>query len=277
MRLFVRAGTALAAVCALVGCAPHQAGDGAEPGGSSPGAGTVGTNAGAGSVQLRNVHLVATEAGYPPGSGARAELFLINEGPRPDELVGVRSPQADRIELRWDRGCDGKAEAVPSIPITAQGTVPLAPGQPASATPYHLEVAGLRQWARPGTTFPITFSFAAAGEVTVDAKVQATRDGDAPPTTCAAPAGPPAATPPPAAPGDQQRREFTTTGTVRTGPSPDCRLLDDGRGRSYVLIGGDPARLRPGAELAVRGTPAPEVRTTCGYGPALHVLDSLPR
>ncbi|WP_338595376.1 copper chaperone PCu(A)C [Saccharopolyspora sp. SCSIO 74807] len=246
------------------------------PSGAPAGAaGTIGTNEGVGQIKVRNVHLAATEAGYPPGSAAPAELFLINNGMRQDALVGARSPQAERVELRWDRGCDGQAEPVPQIPVTAQGTVPLAPGQPESATPYRLEVIGLERMARPGTTFPLTLTFAQAGDVRVDAKIQATRDGDKPPPhPCAAPPGPPATAPPP--PSTPQGREFTAQGTVQAGPRPDCRLLS-GHGRPYILVGGDPAVVRPGAEITVRGSPVPELRTPCGHGTTLHVLQAMPR
>lgn len=234
--------------------------------------GTVGSNTDVGQVQIRNLHLAETEAGYPPGSTAEARLHLINRAPRQDALLGARSPRAERVELRWDQACDGRAESVDRIPITARGVVPLAPGQPEGSTPYHLEIIGITQPTRPGTTFPVTLTFAQAGEVTIDAKVQATRDGDAsPPRPCRAP--PPSAPPDP---GGAVDREFTVSGTVETGPHPECRLLTDG-GRPYVLVGGDPSALRPGAEIVVRGRPDPSLPTSCGHGPTLRVLDTMPR
>lgn len=234
--------------------------------------GTVGSNTDVGQMQIRNLHLAATEDAYPPGSTAEARLHLINAAPRQDALVGARSPRAERVELRWDRACDGRAEPVGRIPITAHGTVPLAPGQPKGAAPYHLEIIGITQPTRPGTTFPVTLTFAQAGEVTVDAKVQATRDGDAPPPR---PCGVPAPPAPPDSNGAVDR-EFIASGTVETGPRPECRLLVDG-GRPYVLVGGDPSELRPGANVVVRGRPDPGVPTSCGHGTTLRVLDVMPK
>ncbi|MBB5068305.1 hypothetical protein [Saccharopolyspora gloriosae] len=92
-----------------------------------------------------------------------------------------------------------------------------------------------------------------------------------PPRPCRAPA-PPAAP----APGGASDREFAASGTVETGPRPECRLLT-GAGRPCVLVGGDPSVLRPGAEVVVRGRPDPSVPASCGHGPTLRVLDAMPK
>src|SRR4029453_5190736 len=46
-------------------------------------------------------------------------------------------------------------------------------------------------------------------------------------------------------------RKVTVTGTVRAGVEPGCRLLDADGGGPYLLVGGERARLRPGARVAV--------------------------
>lgn len=246
--------------------------------------GTVGTNAQAGPVLLRNVHLAATENGYRPGDDADAQLSLVNQAPEWDALVSARSPDARQVNLRWDRGCDGQAEVVPRIPVSARGTVPASAGQPTGATPYHLEIVDVSQLARPGTTFPLTLTFERAGEVTLEAKVQATRDGDQPPPRpcqrqAAPPGQPPPGTPPGAttgrSPAPAPAREITVVGTVEAGAQPGCLLLTDG-GRPYVLLGGDPALVHPGSHVVVRGRPDPGVPTTCGHGVTLHVINALP-
>ncbi|GAB3276069.1 copper chaperone PCu(A)C [Parasphingorhabdus pacifica] len=240
---------------------------------------TVGTNGQVGQVKLRNVHLRATEEPYRPGGNADAVLHLFNQAHEQDALVDVRSPQARNIVLRWDRGCDGHAEAVPRIPVTAAGTVPAAPEEPDSASPYYLEVRELTQLTRPGTTFPITFTFERAGEVTLDAKVEATRDGDQPPPSpCTGQPPAPASTAPtptgePPA-GSTDNHAITVTGTVERADSGDCLLLAD-EGRPYVLLGGDPSVVRPGADLVVHGRLAPEA-SICAHGAALRVLEAVP-
>lgn len=255
-------------VAALVaGCDPQQVLQ----------SGTVGTNAQVGQVKIRNVHLRATEDGYQAGESANARFYLFNESREQDALVDVRSPRAEDVVLRWDRGCDGRAEVVPRIPVTAAGTVPAAPGTDESATPYYLEIKNLAQLARPGTTFPLTFTFEKAGEVALDAKVQATRDGDRPPPSPCLGAStapePPAPTSP--VPGAGEDREITVSGPVEL-RGGGCLLLAAEEGRPYVLLGGDPAVLRPGTHVVVRGRLEPGA-VTCAHGAALRVLDVLPK
>ncbi|TDD55270.1 copper chaperone PCu(A)C [Saccharopolyspora elongata] len=247
---------------------------------------TVGTNARVGDVLVRNLHLAATEAAYRPGGGAMAYFALYNEARQPDALISARSEQAQRVLLRWDRACDGEAEVVDRIPLIPQGSVPVGPGQlPGGGTPYSLEIDGFKQVVRPGTTFPITLTFEQAGEVTVEAKVQPTRVGDEPPPA-ACPAGtstpqpPVEGTPPPPMDGPEHDagKEITVTGIVRAGQQPDCRLLTgEEDGRHYVLIDGDPAIVRPGATVVVRGRLEPDVPTHCAHGAVLRVINAIPR
>lgn len=71
-------------------------------------------------------------------------------------------------------------------------------------------------------------------------------------------------------------QEITVTGTVQAGVEPRCSLLP-GQGRTpYLLVGGDPSVVKPGAHLVVRGRPDPGALTTCMQGTPLHVSEAHP-
>ena len=253
-------------LAALGACDAHQLRESAGPSGRTPGVSrAAGTSDVVREVQLRNVRLLVDPAGQDAGSSARVAFFAVNHADQPDELVGASSPQAEQVQPRWDRDCSGTADPVPALPISARGGVPPAAGQPDGAIPYDLGVQQLRQPVRPGTTFPVRFRFARAGEISVDAKVQPAEPPTAP---CSAPPQPPVA--------EASGPVLTASGVVRTGPRPECRLLDSGQGAPRVLLGGDPAVVRPGARLEVSGSPVagPD---PCGSGPVLRVLTARPR
>ena len=236
---------------------------------------TVGTNAEVGNVLLRNVHLAATEDPYRPGDTAVARLMLFNQAHERDALLAARSPQAKQVRLKWDQQCDGTYEQVDRIPILPEGSVPNAPNQKTGAAPYQLQVVGISSEVRPGTTFPLTLTFEHAGRTTVEAKVQATRDGDAPaPAPCQTTSEKP--DPEPATPPEpEDARTIAVTGKVEQGPRPDCLLLSE-PGRPYILLGGNPDVVHPGANVAVHGRLEPGTPVNCGHGEVLRVLDAIP-
>ncbi|GGP73955.1 copper chaperone PCu(A)C [Saccharothrix coeruleofusca] len=143
--------------------------------------GTMGTNAQVGDVVLRNVFVRAPEDhSYQPGDDAVVQLAMFSRSDRPDALLGVRTSDADEVQLRSDRDCDGTSETVPRIPVPAEGTV----GEPGSVDlTYHLRVVNFSDEVLAGTTVPLTFIFENAGETTVEAMVEAGGDGDVPPPT----------------------------------------------------------------------------------------------
>ncbi|WP_233627506.1 MULTISPECIES: hypothetical protein [unclassified Saccharopolyspora] len=70
--------------------------------------------------------------------------------------------------------------------------------------------------------------------------------------------------------------EITVTGKVQSGVESRCMVLP-AQGRSpYLLLGGDPAVVKPGAHLVVRGHPEPGAPTTCMQGTPLHVSEAHP-
>ncbi|MFE2752290.1 hypothetical protein ACFXGA_09840 [Actinosynnema sp. NPDC059335] len=67
----------------------------------------------------------------------------------------------------------------------------------------------------------------------------------------------------------------TVRGTVREGAETGCLVLDAGE-RRYLLLDGDPRELPIGAEVVVRGRPAPGGVTTCQEGVPFHVVAVTP-
>ena len=86
------------------------------------------------------------------------------------------------------------------------------------------------------------------------------------PTTPPATTGPVATTEPAPPAG-----EVTVTGTVGEGVEPGCLLLD-----SYLLVGGDRDKLRPGARVAVTGRVDRGLLSTCQQGVPLVVASVEP-
>lgn len=81
--------------------------------------------------------------------------------------------------------------------------------------------------------------------------------GDVP--SCATSTAPTSTTPAPSRPVTVLR------GTVRAGVEAGCLVLATDRGR-FLLLGGDEAVLRAGAEVVVEGTARPNQATTCQEG-----------
>ncbi|WP_367127466.1 copper chaperone PCu(A)C [Saccharothrix sp. HUAS TT1] len=141
--------------------------------------GTMGANGRIGDVVLRNAVVQAPPDGpWRPGDDASVTLTLLTESDRSDSLVGVRAGSAARVELVADRDCDGRGERVDRLRLPAGGAV-AGPG--GVGTAYRLRIVDFTREVLAGTTVPLTFTFADAGETTLDVPVETTGDGDAPP------------------------------------------------------------------------------------------------
>jgi hypothetical protein len=77
------------------------------------------------------------------------------------------------VEIRWDDDCDGVAQAVPALEVQPEfpGLDNASGGVP-SFDAYFGRLVDFHQQVLAGTTVPVTFTFAAAGQVTVEALVQ---------------------------------------------------------------------------------------------------------
>jgi len=62
---------------------------------------------------------------------------------------------------------------------------------------------------------------------------------------------------------------------VEAGVEGSCLLLR-ASGQSYLLIGGDRAKLRAGSRVTVRGRPSPGMISICQQGTPLQVLEVRP-
>jgi periplasmic copper chaperone A len=102
-------------------------------------------------------------------AGHEGAVYLtITDTGTQDTLIGITTPVATKAELHLSFDDHGvmKMRAVPSLPVE--------PGKPVSLTPggYHIMLMGLKQALKQGDSFPVTLSFARAGQVTTSATVE---------------------------------------------------------------------------------------------------------
>ncbi|WP_199430527.1 copper chaperone PCu(A)C [Qaidamihabitans albus] len=146
--------------------------------------GPIGANASAATIDVHNVHTEPPEkASYSIGDDVVVRFALFNRAEVRDELRRVETSLATQVRLHWDADCDGTAEPTSRLPLPANSTVPEPPGG-GPGTAYHLELLGLNEEVREGTTMPLTFTFEKAGPVTVDALVPTGEDSEVPPLGC---------------------------------------------------------------------------------------------
>jgi copper(I)-binding protein len=102
----------------------------------------------------------------PAGHEGAVYLTITNRG-TPDTLTGVTTPIAVESALHQSSDDHGVMK------MRAVGPLPIEPGKPVTLAPggYHIMLSGLKQALKQGDTFPITLSFAKAGQVTATATV----------------------------------------------------------------------------------------------------------
>ncbi len=152
-RAVVRASLALVASAALLvtGCGAGQYAQTA-----NQVAAIDGSNGSAGDVHLLNVRLAATDKEkYPAGSNARVLAWISNNGLNPDTLTKVSTPVATSVKISGDGSAPG------------QSLVDFATDKGAQIT-----VNGFKQDQHYGVSIPMTFSFATAGDITVNVPVE---------------------------------------------------------------------------------------------------------
>ncbi len=135
--------------------------------------GTLGDNGRSRQVEVLNVHLQPPEDDrYTVGDDVIVRFTMVNNGDQADRLTGVRAADAQEVVLHWDEGCDGAAEPVSDIPLPA-GTTGRDVGPPEERRhqPYYLTLHDITDLTPAGTTTDMTFTFADAGEITVEAMV----------------------------------------------------------------------------------------------------------
>ncbi|SMF77062.1 copper chaperone PCu(A)C [Allosphingosinicella indica] len=137
-----------AALSALAGCGPS------EP--ASP-------------IAIENAEVRLPAVSGRPGAG----YFAITARGAKDTLTGVTAQGAERVELHESMNEGGvmRMEAIAEVPLTPGVRVAFEPGG------KHLMLFGVDPALKAGGTIPLTFSFAGAQPVTVQAKLVAPGGG----------------------------------------------------------------------------------------------------
>ncbi len=103
---------------------------------------------------------------YRPGADAPLQLTIVNAGAADDRLVEVSSPVAASARITGD----------PRIPggqaLTAGYVEPVASVETRDASPIEITLVGLTEPVRAGLTYPVTFTFADAGSLTLSLPVE---------------------------------------------------------------------------------------------------------
>jgi copper(I)-binding protein len=119
------------------------------------------------SAAAQSFRLDAITVAHPwakPSVDEAAALFLqlVNDGPRPDRLLGGAAPIAEKVILRARDG-----SAVDYFDLLPKRPVSLRPGR------RYIALRGLNRPLALDDTFPLTLTFAEAGDLTVTVVVEA--------------------------------------------------------------------------------------------------------
>ncbi|MDQ0365140.1 hypothetical protein [Catenuloplanes indicus] len=141
--------------------------------------GAHGREAQTGDILIRGLRVQGPEGPrLESGTDAPVWLRLLSERGT-DTLLAVSSGTAARVEIRWDRACDGTAEVVEHLPLTDEGS--------RFADAYHLRIVDLNRDVPVGMSIPLTFDFATAPTITMDVPVVPTTEVSVyPSVACAA-------------------------------------------------------------------------------------------
>ncbi len=115
-------------------------------------------------------HLMNAWVRLPAMAGRPAGGYFLAHGTSvADELTGVVSPKAGRVEMHSMANDNGvmKMRAETSFPLAAGGELKFAPGG------NHLMLFDLAADVKAGDRIPLTFSFRSGAKVTIDAEVRA--------------------------------------------------------------------------------------------------------
>lgn len=144
-------GAALGAGLLLSGCAAGQVSQTAQEV-----AAIDGGNATVGDVGVRNALLATPDAAnYARGSDVKLLMVLSNDGFAADTLTSISSPAASAVKLSG------------SITLPAQSLVNIGADSTATAT-----LTGLTKPVCYGQSIPLTFSFARAGQLTLNVPIK---------------------------------------------------------------------------------------------------------
>jgi len=109
-------------------------------------------------IQIRSAWIRATAPGQ---TNAAAYMQITNIGDKSDELISVKSPASERVELHKIITESGSSKMIP------WGVFKIASGEAVSFTPstQHVMFIKITQNLTEGAMVPVTFLFKNAGEV----------------------------------------------------------------------------------------------------------------
>ena len=137
-------------------------------------------------AQIGDIRLTAVQLAYPtrgfyqPGDDAELQAAIVNTGGTPDTLLSITGP--DFTQVRITGSPTGTASPMPTgstgTGSTATGArttvaIPANTSVILGQTGPTVTLAGLTRALTPAETVPLTFTFQAAGSVTVPALVAA--------------------------------------------------------------------------------------------------------
>jgi copper(I)-binding protein len=105
----------------------------------------------------------------PVDGAPSAAYFTVRGGAKDETLTAVSASAATRAEMHdsSDAGGISRMGEVKMVAVRTGGSVTFAPRG------LHVMLFGLKPTAQPGTTTPLTVTFASGQKITVDAKVVA--------------------------------------------------------------------------------------------------------
>ncbi len=120
---------------------------------------------------LQNVDVVNTSIAappgeahaYQPGQSAALHFTVTNSGVQGDKLVSISSPAAQKVTLKGAQDIPGGSSVV-ATDSSASGANP-------QAVTLSATLEGLTAEVKPGPTFPVTFTFARSGTLTLPVPV----------------------------------------------------------------------------------------------------------
>ena len=174
---------ALTAAVVLTGCGAGQV-----AGTAQQVSNTTGGNAQLGPLALRTVAIAFGEdveggAVYRRGDDAPLNMTVVNEAGEADRLVAVSTPIAESVEITGTSDIPSGRSLVVGGDTQQQGAG--SPGGAPVTTPLPREadeptasvvLVGLREDIRSGISYPVTFSFERAGDVTVSVPVDSSAE-----------------------------------------------------------------------------------------------------
>lgn len=118
-------------------------------------------------IDVEKPYARATPAGAMSGA---AYMTLANETQTADRLTGASSEVAAKVQIHEMKVVNGvmkMREVAGGLAIPAGGSVALKPGS------YHVMLMGLKKPLVAGQSFPLTLTFAKAGNISVTVPVEA--------------------------------------------------------------------------------------------------------